>query len=73
MSNKNNKWVYWKEECDMCSNRTNCEYEENARKYRKDLAKVKSSNVYGTLKFNCDYFVLDEEKYDKENPGECCG
>lgn len=36
------------------------------------LEKV-STGVYGTTRFNCDYFVLDTEKYLADNPGDCQG
>ena len=27
--------------------------------------------IYGTLDWRCDYFIFDEKRYDKLNPGEC--
>ena len=66
-------WVYYKEQCQYCKNRVNCEYKEKVKKYIKDLENIDSKGIYGTTSFWCDYYVIDEEEYWKHNTGECCG
>ena len=70
-----NTWIYWKEQCHYCKNNPCCEYKEAMFQYIEDLEAVKPiKNIYGTLKFICDYFIIDKEKYEKENlEYHCCG
>lgn len=68
---KNEPWVYWPEQCKYCINRKKCEYKEFALDYIYSLQEVESSNIYGSLYWWCDYYIIDIEKYNKENPGEC--
>lgn len=67
-------WVYWKEECKLYKNE-NCGYRENTVKLREDLGALEKSakGVYGTFKFNCDYFEYDETKDHKQSDGCCQG
>ena len=64
-------WIYWKEQCHYCLNRNNCEYKPRMGEYIAALDAIDDHGVYGSLKFNCDYFCVDEEKYWAENRGEC--
>ena len=62
-------WVYFKEQCDYCLNRHNCEYTKKVKKYIENLDALDSSGIYGTTTFLCDYYILDEQEYNKN--GEC--
>lgn len=68
-------WIYWKEECRYCVNQSNCEYKRQMINFKTALAYMEKSvkGIYGTLKFNCDYFVVDEEEYRKDHVGDCEG
>lgn len=69
----NGKWIYWKEQCDLCVNAKNCKYE--VKDYIEKLEAVQpNSPVYGTLEFSCDYCYLDEEKYLQKycTENSCC-
>lgn len=68
--------VYWLEQCKYCK-QPGCDekYRTKVMEYinkLKDLEKA-SVGVYGTTRFTCDYFVLDDEKYLEDNPGDCQG
>ena len=65
-------WVYWPEQCKYCLNRHNCEYEIRVKEYIQLLRNVSHKGCYGSLSWWCDYYIIDEEKYLAENPGECC-
>ena len=67
-------WIYWKEECRYCVNRNRCEYKRQMIDFKTALVYMKKSlkGIYGTLKFNCNYFLLDADKYEEENIGESC-
>lgn len=67
-------WIYWKEECRYCINQNGCEYKRQMINFKTALAYMEKSvkGIYGTLKFNCDYFVVDEDEYKKENIGDSC-
>lgn len=70
------KWIYWKDQCDICANAENCKYE--VKDYIEQLDAVEPKTpVYGNLEFVCDYFYLDEDKYKANEiygTGEhCCG
>lgn len=67
----NGKWIYWKEQCKYCSNSFSCVYKETVKDYINNLNSIVYPGIYGTLNWRCDYFVFDEKKYDKLNPGEC--
>ena len=73
---KNGRYVYWKEQCEYCINAKNCGYIDDMKIYLEKLEKVKAPNpVYGSLHFECDYFIFDIDLYDEKNPMEyhCCG
>lgn len=65
-------WVYYKEQCKYCSNRKGCKYKEKVKKYIDQIESIDNKGIYGTTSFWCDYYILDKEKYWKENPGDCC-
>ena len=52
-------WVYFKEQCDYCLNRHNCEYTKKVKKYIENLDALDSKGIYGTTSFWCDYYILD--------------
>lgn len=66
-------WIYYREQCEYCKNQKDCEYIQKAQELMKhlDLVERQYKGVYGTLKWTCDYFNFDEEKYFKANLGEC--
>ena len=64
------KWIYWKEQCEYCTNRKVCDYRENVKEYTKKLEAIEAK-VYGSLRFKCDYFILDERVYQENDMGEC--
>lgn len=68
-------YVYFKEQCDYCTNKGKCDYEKKTRRFVETISGVESvaNGVFGTLDFKCDYFYLDQVAYDKENPAETCG
>ena len=66
-------WIYWAEQCEYCKLRNRCEYRRNVEGYIAALRDVDSSDTYGSLKWNCDYFDIDVEEYDRKHPGECQG
>lgn len=67
--------IYWRDECKYCKNYENCEYKHRMKNFKEALYYMECSvnGVYGRLRFNCDYFVVDEEKYWKDNIGETKG
>jgi uncharacterized OB-fold protein len=71
----NNVYVYYKKQCDYCTNKGKCDYEKKTRTFVETISGVNSlaSGVFGSLDFKCDYFDLDEMSYSKENPPESCG
>lgn len=73
MGNNNKPWIYWPEECKVCASRHNCPYIEKTEEFRKNLLEFQKGykGVYGTLKFNCDYFNLDKDEYNRLTQGEC--
>ena len=68
----NNMRIYWKEECKYCQNREDCKYKKQMTEFKEALSYMEKSarGIYGRLRFNCDYFVVDEEEYWKNNIGE---
>ena len=66
-------WIYWKEQCNYCSNYENCSYYNKVQELisRLDSIDRYTTGVYGTLKWACDYFKVDENKYYRLNSGEC--
>ena len=68
-------YVYYKNQCDYCTNKCKCDYEKKTRKFLETISGVNSLayGVYGSLDFKCDYFDLDEVAYSKENPPETDG
>ena len=68
----NNMWIYWREECSYCINRKNCQYKDKMIEFKNKLHNLEkeTKGIYGSLKFNCDYFMVDEEKYWNDNIGE---
>ena len=74
MSNENFKpYVFWREECDLCTRRGKCEYEADVRDYKERLDAVPGKGCYGSLSFKCDYFQCDEDEYYSKYPPECAG
>ena len=69
-------YVYWVEQCKYCKQHSCDEgYKAKVMEYIKKLRYLEkvSTGVYGTTRFNCDYFVFDTEKYLADNPGDCQG
>lgn len=66
-------WIYWKEQCIYCKNRIKCEHIKRVQRYIKEIDAVSDRGVYGTLKWECDYFNFDEEEYIKKNYQEING
>lgn len=66
-------FIYWKEECKYCINNKDCPYKNQMKNFKEALSYMEKSvkGIYGRLKFNCDYFVIDKDKYWDENTGEC--
>ena len=63
----NNPYIYWVRQCDFCINRRYCEERLDAIKYIAELKKVDDRGTFGNLTWQCDYFVLDKEEYNKHN------
>lgn len=63
--------IYWKEQCDFCLNRENCEYKEKVKQHMQKIDSLDSKGIYGTTSFWCDYYNLDEDAYWKNPIGEC--
>ena len=65
-------WIYWKEQCRYCKNSADCKYKKKVMKYIEALSSVDSlaDGIYGSTKFECDYFVVDEQEYYKHNEAE---
>ena len=74
-----NRFVYWKEQCEYCMNKNNCESIPAMMAYIQKLDDVEPvgplGSVWGSLEFRCDYFIFNKEEYDMKNPPECscCG
>ena len=68
-------YVYYKEQCNYCTNKGKCDYEKKTRRFVETISGVESlaNGVYGSLDFKCDYFDLDEVAYSKANQSENCG
>lgn len=64
--------VYWRDECKYCVNREGCSYKKHMKNFKEALYYMERSakGIYGRLRFNCDYFVIDKEEYWKDNIGE---
>ena len=65
-------WIYWVDQCKYCKNSNSCGYVEKVKELTDKLIKLEkeTKGVYGEIKFNCDYFIVDEEEYWKHNIGE---
>jgi hypothetical protein len=71
-----NRFVYWKEQCEYCINKNNCESIPAMTDYIHRLERIKPIGpLWGNLEFKCSYFILDKEEYDMQNPvgWHCCG
>ena len=66
----NKHWIYWPDQCKYCQHIGWCKYNQNAQKYIEALKNIEDTGVYGVLSWWCDYFMLDEKKYEAEHPGE---
>ena len=66
-------WIYWKNECQMCLDRDICPYRKQTENYKKLIASIPNKEVYGSLSWKCDYFILDEKEYNKQNPPQSNG
>lgn len=55
-------FIYWKEQCQYCINQ-NCGYKNDVKLFINKLSQLEkeTKNVYGRLKFNCDYFCIDKK------------
>lgn len=71
----NKVYVYYKHQCNYCTNRDKCDYEKKTRKFVETISGVESlaNGVYGFLDFKCDYFNLDEVTYYKDHQPETFG
>ena len=71
----NIKYIFYKAQCDCCSNKGECDYEKKTRTFVETIGGVErlASGVYGSLSFTCDYFDLDQAEYNRNNPPETCG
>ena len=65
------EWIYWKEQCEYCMNRSTCPYPENQESMESLKKWEKENKFWGSLKLICDYYVLDKDKYYLDNPPEC--
>lgn len=65
------EWIYWKEQCEYCLNNNPCPYSENQKAFQSLERWEKENKFWGSLKMNCDYFILDKYKYYLDNPPEC--
>ena len=65
-------WIYWKEQCLYCKNRIGCEYIDKVKTLIDKLSETEKSvpGVYGTLKWTCDYFIVNEKDYLEHQTGE---
>lgn len=63
-------WTYWKEQYLNCKNKDTCDYRKNVQAYINKLSILDktTSGVYGTLRWNCNYFYPE----DKEEEATCC-
>lgn len=63
---EDNLWIHWPEQCRYCNNEA-CNYimKNNVEKYISNLLEVGKNTefVYGSLRWRCDYFNFDKEKY----------
>ena len=68
-------YVYYKEQCDFCTNKGKCDYEKKTRTFVETISGVEhlSNSVFGSLSFKCDYFDLDQLAYDIRHPAESEG
>ena len=68
-------YIYYKEQCNLCTNKGKCEYEKKTQKFIETIGGVEylANGVFGSLSFKCDYFNLDELKYNEELTTETCG
>ena len=62
-------WIYWAEQCEYCKLRNRCKYRRNVEGYIAALRDVDSSDTYGSLRWNCDYFDIDAKEYNRKHPG----
>ena len=71
----NKPYIYYKEQCNFCTNKGKCEYEKKTRKFIETIGGVEclANGVFGSLSFKCDYFDLDQLAYNKANLPESCG
>lgn len=65
------EWIYWKEQCEYCMNRSTCPYPENQESMESLKKWEKENKFWGSLKLICDYCVFDKDKYYLDNPPEC--
>lgn len=67
------KYVYWREQCKSCTNRQHCLHREQTEDLIRKLSELERNHIgaYGTLKFTCDYFVVDVTTLDMT--GHTCG
>ena len=71
----NKPYIYYKEQCNVCTNKGKCEYEKKTRKFIETIGGVEylANGVFGSLSFKCDYFNLDELEYSEKMTTETCG
>lgn len=77
LNNGSTGWIYWPEQCDYCkgyifSDGKPC-CKELTKEFFNKLRQIEhhSKGVYGSLSFKCDYFNLDDDKYNNSRYNEC--
>lgn len=58
-------WIYWPEQCVYCINRKDCNYKEKVNNYISKIVNIEDKGIYGSLSWWCDYYLIDEEEYNK--------
>lgn len=65
--------VYSEDQCKICINRSHCTVmRSNTSSFLKVLNTLEHNypGVYGSIDFKCDYLVIDEEAYEREEENE---
>lgn len=63
------------ESCFWCKNEENCTYNRRHMEYTREAIKNVSycTKAYCSVKVKCDYYIKDNDKYNKYNIGKCQG
>jgi hypothetical protein len=61
------------ESCSWCKNEENCTYNRRHMEYTREAVKntIYCSSAYCHGRVTCDYYIKDNNKYNKFNTGEC--